>query len=241
MLDFKSDVVEQTDWKKLSADMWFTLVASRSAIRETRAYRQAKAYRQVVAALASNRWIELDDQLEAGINTGVGSTLSLLRNLPHIISYHWSGRQDDQDVEAIARHPASTILLRRLAKVSVNQMMAAESAIVGEVEHQSWTSLDTVMDPEHFKLQSYQDGSMSLDYADFSRLEVPAGYTPHRSVKPVSEPTLAKNIKSNHSKVIGCPITLIQGKLRDLWDWGIDAVTERELWDKEWPPAGRAT
>lgn len=241
LLDFKSDLVEHTGWDKLSADMWFTILASRSTIRETQAYQHATAYRRVVAALASNRWIKLDDQLEAGINTGVGSTLSLLRNLPNIISFQRSIRSDKSETEAVARHPATTILLRRLAKISVNQMMAAKSAIVDETEHHSWTSPDVVMDPQHFRLRDYRDGSVSLDYADFSALEVPAGYTPHSSIRPITEPTLVRDIPSRHSKVVGCPITLIQGKLQGLWEWGIDAVTERGLWDEEWPPVARQT
>jgi hypothetical protein len=116
-------------------------------------------------------------------------------------------------------------------------MTAAESVLT-DIATSDKSHEKRILLPQHFRLHHYSDETTSLGYADFNNLEVPAGYTPRRdTIPPTSQPTLAKDIVSNRPKTIGCPVTLLQGRLGELMDWGVELVQSRNLWDEQWPPA----
>jgi hypothetical protein len=222
-------------WRSL-ADSWREeLLAARDAISSTPLYRDADRFAAITGTFNTARHLSLDTKLDAGIGTGITTTLTLLRNVPQIVRYH---RATDEavDLGAISRHPASLRLIRPLAKQSINQVLAAQTALEGKCQPSSWAGLDHTVKPHHFTLRHYADKSVSLDYADFADLTVPAGYKPHEPMRVVTEPTRAKDIPSQQSKTIGCPITLVQQRLGQLWQWGVDLVETNELWEEEWPP-----
>ncbi|HVI60833.1 MAG TPA: hypothetical protein VM535_01610 [Candidatus Saccharimonadales bacterium] len=223
-------------WTKL-ADSWRRdLRAASQSIKSTRAYDVADRFAQVTGRLNTRRHISLETKLEGGAGTAIITSLTMLRNLPHIIRHH--ARPDESlDSGAVARHPRSAGLIRRLAKQSINQTLAAQTALEGRSQATSWGNLSHVLQPDRFSLHRYDDDSASLAYADFDGLTVPAGYRPHEPFAPVRETTRTKDIPSEQSKTVGCPVTLLQGRLAEIWHWGIDMVEANGLWDENWPPA----
>ncbi|HTB49212.1 MAG TPA: hypothetical protein VK712_03960 [Verrucomicrobiae bacterium] len=225
-------------WQLLARGMHATFNEAVESIMSTPEYRGSAQFTRLAGTLDTNRYSELEWQLNGGVNTGVSSTLVTLRSLPGLVRHRWRDCPDSE-LGAIARHPASTILLRRPAKICMNRLLAAQSALSGNPEHNYWSDIDKQLDPEEFRLHSYADGSHSLGYTDFSGLEVPEGFTPHHSVPPVEKPTAVSDIVCSQEKTIGCPITLLEGRLAQLLRWGVDLVESRGLWNETWPPLER--
>jgi hypothetical protein len=230
-----------TGWQKLGEDMGATFTETLNGIRDEPAFINAEKYVKLVSNLDSHRHIDLWCQLHGGVGTGVISTFTLLRNAPHIIHHH-DPETSPADIGEILRHPNSMTLLRRLAKISVNQMMAARSALVGETTIGPWSSKwhEMVMDPTLFQLQADTQDRRSLVYADFDNLTVPQGYTPHHTVKPMECTTLVRDIPGHQPTTIGCPVTLLQGRLAELLDWGVDIVEGEKMWDAELATSGQS-
>jgi hypothetical protein len=228
--------VPKNRWQEI-ADKWrVDLEKSREAISSTETYQVADEFARVTGTLNTWRHISLKDKMMGGINTGLTSSFMLLRNVPHLTRYHLETGQT-ADPGEIARHPRSLELIRRLAKLSIDQMMAARSILIGDSQNVSGADFDTLLLPHHFRLHIYPDDSRSLGYAGFDELKVPAGYEPRDPFEPVKEPTLLKDIPSSTNKVIGCPITLpiTDNRLGQIWNWAIDLVKANGLWDEEWP------
>ncbi len=236
LIEFDSDIVQHTGWQQLAASMKATFLEAEQAIKNTPEHKNARGFCRMIGLLNTYRHIDLSLQLGGGVSTGSSSTLTLLRNAPNIVNHHEPGCTKE-DVSTIVRHPQSSMLLRPLAKGSINKMMAAQSALVGEKEHNYWSDIDQVLDPSDYRLHRYADGSASLDYANFKGLKLPAGYVLHETVPVLSGSTLVSDIPDSKTKVIGCPITLLQGRLMQLLNWGADLVEERNLWDEDWPAA----
>jgi hypothetical protein len=221
-------------WQALAHHWADDLRAVRPALAETPAYRTAQQFAVVTGTLDPRQKISLDDQLESGAGTAILTTLTMLRNLPQIIRYH-AGQDAELDVPAIARHPRSATIIRQLAKTSINQAMAAQTALAGRHQASRWDYLDQVLQPSHFALHEYPDGSKSIGYADFHNLEVPAKYCVRYPLSPVHEPTPIRNIQSHQPKTVGCPVSLLRGTLKEFWQWGVDLVVANDLWEEEWP------
>lgn|GEM_PF-7103954 len=222
-----------TPWEELSEDFRATFTEAREVIQDTPTYKRTEAFTEIIGTLDPARYIDLAWQMFGGISTAVNSTVTLVKEAPRIVQYHNPDRGIEA-VDSIMRHPASTILLRRMAKISINQMMAAQYALVTEPENSEHDANDQQLRPELFRVIRYRNGTESLDYADFSSLEVPSGYSPphispHHPVEPVDKPTLIGDIKSHQSITIGCPITLLTGRLAELIDWTIDVAERRNL------------
>lgn len=232
----------RNEWQGL-ADLWRAdLEQSRDAISRTDLYRTADAFARVTGRLNTARHISLDTKMMGGIGTGVISSFTLLRNLPYVIRTHLEPGETVEPGE-VARHPRSLELIRRLAKLSINQSMAAQAALAGDSQPSSWADFDKTLGPRHFRSHRYADGAMSLGYADFGGLKVPAGYKPHDPFQAVTEPTLITDIPSQQGKTVGCPVTLpvVENRLSQLWHWAVDLVEANDMWQEQWPPAAART
>lgn len=230
--------IPKNEWQGL-ADLWRAdMEKSQQAISSTDTYQIADEFARVTGQLNTERHISLETKMMGGINTGVVSAFTLLRNLPYIMRSHLAPDETTTPGE-VARHPRSLELIRRLAKLSIDQSLAAQTALTGGAQASSWADFDKVLLPEHFRLHTYGDGSKSLGYAAFDGLRVPTGYQPREPFQAVTEPTLITDIPSDKKKIIGCPITLPldENRLNQLWQWGVDLVETNGLWDEDWPPA----
>lgn len=225
------------------ADLWRAdLEESLQAISSSDTYQTADAFALVTGRLNTERHISLDDKMMGGIGTGVVSSFTILRNIPLVLAAH-QARDEAAAPEKVARHPRSLELVRRLAKLSIDQSLAAQTALTGASQPSRWADFDKVLLPPHFRVHRYADGRASLGYRDFDNLRVPAGYKPRDPFEPVTTPTLITEIPSDKNKIIGCPITLPMdtlpmdddNRLRQLWDWGIDLVRANKLWSEPAP------
>lgn len=235
LLQGVSEARKLDGWQQLALDMNATFINDVKNIEHSTSYRNSEGFASLFGMLSTRRFVSPRIQLFSGSTTGVDSTLTIARNAPNIIDHHEPG-VSNSDVASIMLHPASKSLLRKPAKGSVNQLMAARSALEGGHEYNGWTDINRVLDPDKFQLRYYTDGAASMDYADFSGLSVPAGYSPHESAPPVAEETLVKDIPGNRPTTIGCPVTLMQHRLGQLFDWSIELVENRDLWAEDWPP-----
>ncbi len=226
----------KNEWQGL-ADLWRAdLEQSRQAISSTEQYEVADRFALVTGRLNTARHISLDTKMMGGIGTGVINSFTLLRNIPNIIDNNL-GPGEIAEPGDVAHHPRSLELVRRLAKLSIDQSLAAQTVLADENQPTRWADFDKALLPRHFRLHRYESGQMSLGYVDFDSLKVPAGYRPRDPFPPVTEATYIKDIPSEKKKIIGCPITLPldENRLSQLWHWGVDLVEANGLWDEEWP------
>lgn len=231
-----SQIEDYSSWRSLANNWRQYFLGAADSVEYTDIYRNADAFALKTGTFNTRRHIALSTKMNGGIGTGIITTLTLLRNIPHISKHH-AEQGEDIGFGDVARHPQSVSLLRRLAKLSINQAMAAQTALEGADQASSWSDIDHVLEPEHFVLHRYPDGSKSLGYADFANLNVPAGYTPHEPIPKLTEQTRVTDVPSEQAATIGCPVTLLQGRLSEMWDWGIDLVEANQLWDENWPQA----
>lgn len=224
-----------TNWQAVAKTFHEVFATASEDIKDTEQYVKAESYLHIFNELDRGQWLNMADQLYHGAGTGIGTVLTFQRNAPAIIRHH----QPDSSVKdytAIMRHPSSLILPRKQARLAINHMMAAQSALVGERERHDWGNIDRILNPEEFHVAADKADRKLLTYADFDGLTVPRGYLLNYMIPRTKRATLASEIPTFRRKVIGCPITLLQGRLAQLFDWGLEAVEQENLWEEEWPP-----
>lgn len=225
-----SEWAETNDpWLKLSNDFSATLHAERSRVSR-RARCVANKYALLVHSIDPERHVNVDVQLMAGINTASSTLTNLMRNIPRIIT-RYNTDASAEDFSAIARN--SPGLAGRLALGCVNRLMAAREGLA-EDRHKGWVGEITDLDPSHFTLKCSPSGHLSLHYTELDGIAVP----PHKSaqlrgIPDSSRPATVGEVACSQKAVIGCPITLLHGRLRELWNWQIDEVEARGLWEAE--------
>jgi hypothetical protein len=220
-------------WLQLSADTQLTFYQAQKRIIGDPAYGASKQFSRLTGTMHPHRHIHIDMQLMAGTGTSISTMLTLLRNLPQVVDYH-APYFPKAELGDIARR--STNLPRKLAKICVNQMMAAQHSLSVESDEEvNWSGINTVLDPNQFDIQYLANGERSITYKSLPDMTVPEGYSPHSSVDPVEEETRVEDITCSDSVIIGCPITLLEGKLPKLWDMYINAVEQRGLWEESYP------
>lgn len=209
-------------WEHLRRDILNSTFQSIVDISDTREYKDASETTWFIGVLDMTRHRDLALQLHAGMNTASGNMLSLIRNIPELVAAH-APASADLDIVEVARN--SKGLSWPFAMTCVNRMMAARSVIAdGDPE-------EKVLDPDHFRIQMHDDGTASIKLVDFAGIEIPEGYKT-RSWKPgLSEATTVGELACHQAITIGCPITLLKGRMEELWNWHIDLVLERRLWE----------
>lgn len=224
-----SEYEKPTLWLQLASDIRATVYDSIAGIEGSQVFEETSSVSRYIGLIDENRYISLKVQLMAGMDTASNTMLTLLRNFPAIARYH-NLPQERVALTAAAR--GSTGLPLRLAMTCVNRMMAAQAALTSrEAGHEGWSDIDSVLEPGHFKTATGADGSAGMRYVDFLGLEVAPGYTVGPERPPVSRQTKVGEIACYQTVTIGCPITLLQGRMQELWSWYIDAVDSKNLWD----------
>jgi hypothetical protein len=213
-------------WVKLRAN---TLATTHEAIKEieaTACYRETEAINIFIGRLDPNRFIHTGMQLLAGADTAASSMLTVLRNIPGIAKFH--GFDDDPaSLERLARN--SHGLVFRQAMICVDRMMAAQAVLSEHEQHESWARIDEMLNPEHFKLIATECGPV-LRYVNFPGLVVPAGYKRGPNHEPIEADTRLGELQCYQEVTIGCPITLLKGRMQELWNWYIDVIVETRMW-----------
>jgi hypothetical protein len=195
----------------------------------TDAYGQAKEYPRVIGALEPNRFTSLDMQLLAGWSTASSTMITTLARLPAIVgSLAPETKYPESELVSIARR--SVGLSWQMARLCVNQLIAAREILDDRLPYNDLLSEDATIDTSCLDAVYRNDRIACLKFSDLGKFEIPTGFTPHDSIPPIEEVTLLEDMQCNQIRTIGCPITLLPGKLNILWNWYIDAVEKRRLW-----------
>lgn len=217
-----------TPWQQLRSDSIASVHESIKAVDSSPQFRETAAINRFIGTLDPNRFINLEMQLIAGMDTAASSMLTILQNIPDIIAHHDSEYIGQE--AAIARN--SIVLPMRLAMTCVDRMMAAQTALAGNEQHKSWANFDRELISNHFKLQPQKDGLPRLTYENFSGLIIPKGYEKGPDHKPIARATKIGELACYQATIIGCPFTLLAGRMEELWNWYIDVVESQALWVK---------
>ncbi len=224
-----SDIQPCRPWSQLADDFSFTLSEDIAAITGTEAFANAQKYTEMIGTLDPDRFIDLQMQLEAGGNTASSTMATLLRSIPRLAVYH-DPETPPELYPAIARRSLS--LVGRLALTCVNRLMAARAGLVAQSSWHEWKDDKSELYPLYFTLRPSRDGIPSLQYADLDEVEVPKSDDSYlRGIEPGAGPVTVGQVDCYNMVTIGCPVTLLHGRLQQLWNWQIDAVVTRGLWE----------
>ena len=217
-----------SEWSLLNMDTLYTMNQGILAVQDSDEFKRAEPFTRLIGTLDPDRHIHLPTQLLAGVNTATNTMLTLLENVPQLVD-HLSPTDTVVEPAKIAR--ASFGLPWRMAMLCIEKMSAAQEGVSVSASRGSWAYDKVLLDPAHFNYQQYCDGRAALQFKPIEDIEVPASYTlfpgrqePFGSIRQVSE------IACRQSVTIGCPITLLHGRMREMWDWMIDATEQRDLW-----------
>jgi hypothetical protein len=207
-------------WDHLKSDISDRTFEGIMNICLTPEYTETAETTRFIGTLNPGRHHDLALQLHAGMMTATISMLSVLRNLPDMIALHASAPQDI-DLERTARQ--SMGIPMRYAMTCVSRMMAARRVVALDED-------EKILDPNRFELRMHNDNTASLRFVEFAGIEVPAGYKERYAQPGLSEATTVGELACHSSVIIGCPITLLKGRMQELWNWQIDLVLQRDIW-----------
>lgn len=231
LLSMDAIVPPEDAWDQLGGDITNTFIDAVDDIRHTKAFQNSTGFNRLFGTLDTERQLSVDRQLYSGTGTAKNALLLFFRNAPRLIAYHTPSDEQAPEPLSVLRHPGSKRLVSRLAKIGINQLMAAEDALLDYSQPPDVSDDRFLLDPKDFQLVYDRRGRPSLAYDDFTKLEVPAGYSPHPRVKRVEQPTRVVDFPNNRPTVIGCPISLLEGRLQQLIDWTAEVADRRGLWD----------
>lgn len=232
----RPEAAPRDPWCRLVAEMNCTFLRSAALFQRSRPFQTTEEFARLTSSLDTRHRITTREQISSGAVTGASSNLVWLRNMPHNVRHHWPSASVDE-IKGIARHPESYRGLERFAKLlSVNQLMAAQSAMVEERTNTPWDHANAVISPRQTVLREHADGSVSLDMKRPSELILPAGFVLHPEIPTTNHAMPVTEVESFRESTVGCPMTLIRGAMAELSLWMADIVERRELWDMSRPP-----
>jgi hypothetical protein len=199
-------------------------------IEDTPEYQQAAEYPRLIGGLDPDH---LKTQLASGSQTATNSMLTLLRQVPALLHHHAPDSQFSSDeISTIARK--SVGMPWRMAMMCVNQLMATKAVLTkGDAAYQSWAGTEPRLDPRHFKLKWRGGEPFALDFDNVSGIELPEGFHSDRDTKPLSTPSRIADIQCHReASTIGCPVTLLPLRVNGLWEWFIEGIDQRNMWEQ---------
>lgn len=214
-------------WLALRADFLETFRLGAREIRTAPSFKKTREYTKAIETLDPRRFGDLELQLVAGSVTAVNTMHVTLRSLPKLLATHAPEVQPEEYAE-IARR--SVGIPWRLALTCTTRMMAARDVLTGSSGPERTWSYAASLDPNQFAAKRFSDGGARLVYRDFDNMEIPTGWTLTSDELALLAPTRLGEIACSQPKIVGCPFTLLNGKMDDLWNWYIDLVEARGLW-----------
>jgi hypothetical protein len=223
---YLEDVERDSPFEDLRSDTMVLFAEGIESIEGSGSYRKAEQYTKLVGTLDENRYVDLHMQLFAGSGTAVTAMAKFLEQIPAIARYY-DPEVDSSNFRSIAR--SSIGLPWKLAMISVNQLMAARTALADKINDVPWTA-SIKLNPIYFKPVMQEGKIKGLKFDNLEALSVPGGYTPLPYIPPLEVPTRIADIKGGPESTIGCPITLLPRRLHNLWFKMIEATEARGLW-----------
>lgn len=198
---------------------------------ENEAFIEAAEYTRMIGQLVPGTHTDLAMQLHAGAGSAASTMMNLLEDLPDIIEFH--SPYADLSIKELARIAQNSGRLAwRMAGMTSDQMVAIResSPLTDEIPEDA--TIDAAEKMKCFKIVHNSDGTInSVDFEDLDNLPVFAGFK-YRDFDRISEGTPLKDINFHDIGAVGCPITLLQGRMTQLWQWHLQAVVDNHLWEK---------
>lgn len=197
-------------------------------------FQEAAEYPKMFAKLDPNKHMRLHNQLEGGAGTAANTMLGLMQELPGIIAHLAPGENlSIQDLHGIIKR--SKRLAWRNAMMIPDRMSALQDTLF--LDH--WIDDEPNVIMHHFETNRIEqhaseyslvrngDGSIhSVDYVDVDNIMIPEGYEHRGPYASPEEDTPLKDLDFSGREAIGCPITLLKGRMEDLWFWYAEAVRQ---------------
>jgi hypothetical protein len=220
-------------WHRLSLNAHVALNKAHRSIMHTAAYHDVQRFTALLHKLSPDKYINLDTMLDAGGYTMTSAMFTTLRNVPRLAQHH------DKSVKmsesgAIARNSVGLPWL--LAMPSINQLAGMKAVLTKDASPKKWTKIDTLLDPQEYRLQVSNSEELGLQYKSLMHAELPVDFTISRQHEPQPGQRVKDIPSHDYAPVIGCPITLINQAVHRLWEAKIDAIEEHELWARETDP-----
>lgn len=213
-----SAAISADKWIEPRSNLKYHLRRSLLSVSDTEPFRYLHRVNDFMGHLSDRFYIAPPLQIRTGIDTATETNLGLLKLFPDLIGYHSPDTPRDQWSE-IAKN--SSNMSYSLSRRSVESMMAGRQVVVEQP------------DPDKFK-PLFKDGNLvGFTFYNLDGQVVPKGYRPVRHVKPLDSPTTIGEVASITKTVIGCPITLLNGRLRQLWEWMTEIIDESGAWDQK--------
>lgn len=220
-------------WQRLRTGTVDACQAAILARRSNQNFETARTLQNIAwhvgGLILGSQYLDLENLLSSGAVTAANSMTTLLRNVPRIVKLHEV--QTEQTPASIARQ--SVGLPWRLAMSSINQLLGAHEALKETPETHNWTDVDVRLDALQFAVARHEDDSISLRYADLDGLALPADGTSLLRELSIAPGTLFKDIPNANGPIIGCPITLLQRRLHDMWERSIEVAEAEQLWTND--------
>lgn len=210
---------------KLRAGVLSIFRDSIDSLSATSKFQRAAQYTEVVGRLDKRRFNDLSDHLFAGADTAATNMTALLSELPNILTAHGTLPEDfGPDLPDIARR--SVNLPWTLAMMSASQMAAARHLSGGEISYGHGRHKDKV-NHQLFEVV-YKDGRpFSVKYKDLAEEKLFESYAPYWDITDQSIGLKFKDVEPSRAETIGCPITMLPGKMTELWNWVIDGAESK--------------
>jgi hypothetical protein len=205
-------------WNKIEKHFRDYFLAGIESIEQTEPFAYLDRVNKLMRYLDENSYITASTQIRRGTNTARKTNVSILQLIPGLIEHHSPETPRDQWGK-IAKN--SSNLSYSLSRRSVESMVAGREVAVENP------------DPTKFKPIFNDEKLVSFKFNHLDSQVVPIGYTPLKYLTPLDSPTTVGEIASTTRTVIGCPITLLSGRLRQLWEWMAETVDESGVWGKE--------
>ncbi|MDO8336124.1 MAG: hypothetical protein Q7T74_05095 [Candidatus Saccharibacteria bacterium] len=202
------------------------------ALRDTDEYIEAEEYPKMIGEINPQKHSELFTQLQGGAWTATNTMLGLLKDIPAIIEHH-AGSLDltTDDMAKIASN--SKRLAWNNATMSGPRLMALQHAVFLDYWTDKAYGEDNIEKVENYQLTRSADGAIqSVSYKDLSEIVVPKGYR-GRDEGPLKQDIALKDVKDTMGVTIGCPVTLVKGRMEDLWEWYTEAIRQSGCWTSD--------
>ncbi|HSW37285.1 MAG TPA: hypothetical protein VLG37_02855 [Candidatus Saccharimonadales bacterium] len=220
---------DASPFRRLRVDFLHTLQHDLERLRTHPLFQKTARLTYATGNLGGDRHIDLDLQLDAGVNTAVSSMVKILESVPTIVDY-LGPKPDKSSYGNIARR--SVGLPWNMAMMCIEKMMSLRGLAAHRSGDVFWAISGTVLDPTFFEPVRQDAKIVALKFTDLDSVVAPEGYSLHPFIPPLAAATKLGDIACHQEVTIGCPITLLHQRLHNLWNWLIDTVERRELWTK---------
>jgi hypothetical protein len=216
----ESQNIQKDKWSQFESGFLTTFGADIESIEQTEELLYLDRVANLVGYLCNERYIDAQTQLFAGANTAISTNADALKIIPNLVEHYAPGFERSRWGEVAKRSSSMSYLL---ARGSVERMLAGRAV-----------TLSKPFDPSKYSPIFNKDDD--LEAFKFNRLEtqvVPKGLKLRPWSEGLAEATTVGEIESRSKVLIGCPLTLLNGRFRQLWEWMAETADKSGVWDTE--------